>query len=175
MDEHPFVGLARDAIRHYAQTRQQLHPKPLPDDPPPAGVFVSLHHKPGPGQAEGALRGCIGTYAPREDNLRAEIARSAVAAAYSDPRFSPLRSDEIDDLEITVYVLGEPERIAGATDLDPARYGVIVEGSGRRGLLLPGIPGIDTAERQLDVALSKAGLAGGDAIDLYRFSAAILR
>ncbi len=175
MDEHPFVGLARESIRHYAQTRQQLRHQQLPGDPPPSGVFVSLHHKPGPGETEGPLRGCIGTYAPREENLRTEIARSAVAAAYSDPRFSPLRSDEIDGLDITVYVLGEPERIFDASDLDPARYGVIVEGHGRRGLLLPGIPGIDTAERQLNVAMSKAGIAGGEALDLYRFTAEILR
>ncbi len=174
MDEHPFVRLAREAIRHYAQTRQPLRPEPRPDDPPPTGVFVSLHHKPRSGEAEGTLRGCIGTYAAREKNLRTEIARSAVAAAYSDPRFPPLRAEEIDGLDITVYVLGEPELIADATGLDPSRYGVIVEGRGRRGLLLPGIPGINTVARQLEIAMSKAGLSADDTIDLYRFTAEIL-
>ncbi len=175
MDEHPFVKLARDAIRHYSSTGKGLHPDPAPDDPPPSGVFVSLHEPAGASGGEGPLRGCIGTYEPRERNLRTEIARSAVSAAYSDPRFPPLRSDEIDRLDITVYVLGEPEPVDDLADLDPARYGVIVEGGGRRGLLLPAIAGISTVQRQLDIAMSKAGIGSLDRVDVYRFEAQIIK
>ena len=77
--EHPFITLARDAIRHYLDTRRSLRLQPAADDPPPCGVFVSLHEGPAAGSAEGPLRGCIGTIHPRESNLRTEIARSAVA------------------------------------------------------------------------------------------------
>jgi len=175
MDEHPFVALAREAIWHYSQTRTALCPEAEEGDPPPSGVFVSLHEAPPPGRSEGPLRGCIGTYEPRERNLRTEIARSAVAAAYSDPRFSPIRPDEIDDLDITIYMLGEPERVHDVTDLDPSRYGVIVAGLGRRGLLLPAIPGIDTVDQQLEIALNKAGLTSDDPIDISRFKATILK
>lgn len=175
MDEHPFVALAREAIRHYSQTRLALRINAEEGDPPPSGVFVSLHEPAPPGRDEGPLRGCIGTYEPRERNLRTEIARSAVAAAYSDPRFSPMRPDEIDDLDIAVYLLGEPEPVHDLTDLDPARFGVIVESRGRRGLLLPAIPGIDTVDKQLGIALNKAGLTSDDPVDISRFEATILK
>jgi AmmeMemoRadiSam system protein A len=172
--EHPFVTLARDAIRQYSETGKWQRLPASPDDPPPGGAFVSLHERPADGTGEGRLRGCIGSIQARERNRRTEIARSAVAAAFSDPRFPPLGAGEIDRLHITVYLLDEPELVAGIADLDPARYGVLVEGAGRRGLLLPAIPGITTAERQLAIATSKAGLAPDDPVDLYRFEATIL-
>ena len=175
MDEHPYIRLARDAIRHYSQMGESLRLEAEPDDPPPSGVFVSLHEAAPPGQTEGPLRGCIGTYEPRERNIRTEIARSAVAAAFSDPRFPPLRSEEVDRLDITVYLLAEPEPIDGIADLDPARYGVIVESGGRRGLLLPAIPGITTADQQLAIAMNKAGIYSLDEAILYRFGATIIK
>jgi len=55
-----------------------------------------------------------------------------------------VRAEELDDLEISVDVLGAPERIAGLDDLDPHIYGVIVERGSRRGLLLPDLEGVDT-------------------------------
>ena len=155
MDEHPYIRLARDAIRHYSQMGESLRLEAEPDDPPPSGVFVSLQ--------------------PRERNIRTEIARSAVAAAFSDPRFPPLRSEEVDRLDITVYLLAEPEPIDGIADLDPARYGVIVESGGRRGLLLPAIPGITTADQQLAIAMNKAGIYSLDEAILYRFGATIIK
>jgi AmmeMemoRadiSam system protein A len=172
---HPYVKLARQAIRHYAVTGELLQPEAAPGDPPPSGVFVSLHEPPSPGVEEGPLRGCIGSWHPREHNLRAEIARSAVAAAYSDPRFPPLESVEIDRLHITVYLLAEPERVNDMADLDPAKFGVMVEGpGGRRGLLLPGIRQIRTASQQLEIAMQKAGLSPQAKVRTYRFAATII-
>jgi len=60
------------------------------------------------------------------------------------------------------------------SDLDPRVYGVIVEEEGserRRGLLLPDLPGIDTAERQVDLASRKAGIPPGAKLKLLRFRA----
>ncbi len=173
--EHPYVTLARRAIRHYLATGEILDPPQEPGDPPASGVFVSLHQPAGPGQIEGPLRGCIGSIQAREPTVRGEIARSAVLAATSDPRFPALRPGEVDDLDVTVYLLGDPEPISDLDELDPARYGVIVEGpGGRRGLLLPAIPGISSAEQQVDIARQKAFLSPGDPIRLYRFSAEII-
>jgi AmmeMemoRadiSam system protein A len=172
--EDPFVAVARSAIRHYLATGEIADPPSLPDDPPPSGVFVSLHEPAPPGHAEGLLRGCIGTIRPREPSVRSEIARSAVSAAVSDPRFPPLQPGEVDGLEVTVYLLDAPEPIDTADQLDPVRYGVIVEGpGGRSGLLLPAIPGITTAEQQVDIATRKAGLSPADPVRLSRFSARI--
>ncbi|MCP3997481.1 MAG: AmmeMemoRadiSam system protein A [bacterium] len=172
--EHQFVALAREAIRQYSETGKSLQVSATPGDPPACGVFVSLHEGSPDRAREGPLRGCIGSTHAREKNLRTEITRSAIAAAFSDPRFPPLSSGEIDRLHITVYLLDEPEPVSSVADLDPERYGVLVEGSGRRGLLLPAIPGIVTAEQQLSIATSKAGLRPNDPVDLYRFEATIL-
>ncbi len=175
-EEHPYVALARAAIHEYSARKRTLQPGAEPGDPPPACVFVSLHEPPGSGELEGPLRGCIGSVEPREENLRREIARSAVAAAFSDPRFRPLTPREIDRLEVTVYVLGEPEQIEGLSDLDPARYGVLIEGhNGRRGILLPAIAAITTASRQVMVARQKAGLASEDPAKMSRFTATVFR
>jgi MEMO1 family protein len=175
IDEHPYVAVARSAIRSYLATGTMPEPTPAPDDPPPCGVFVSLHEQAAPGDAEGPLRGCIGTILPREHSVRGEIARAAVSAAVSDPRFPPLRPGEVDRLAVTVYLLGVPEPIDGIDELDPERYGVIVNGSGgRTGLLLPAIPGITTAEQQVDIARRKAGLSPADPVRLSRFEAEII-
>jgi AmmeMemoRadiSam system protein A len=174
-EEHPYVSLARDAIRHRQETGANVTVPAEAADPPPTGVFVSLHEPAPDGQGEGPLRGCIGSIEPRERTLRTEIARSAVAAAFSDPRFPPLTSGEIDNLDITVYILGEPELVTDESELDPGRYGVIVEGGVRRGLLLPGIPQIDSVATQLAIARQKAGLAPAAPARIYRFTADILK
>lgn len=174
-DEHPYVALARHAIRMYLETGEVLDPGSQPDDPAPCGVFVSLHEPPPPDGVDGPLRGCVGSYRPTERTLRREITHSAVAAAVSDPRFRPLVPGEVDDLHITVYLLGDTEPVETLDELDPAHYGILVEGpSGRTGLLLPALPGITSAKQQVDLVLKKASFSRYDPIRLYRFPATII-
>lgn len=116
-----------------------------------AGVFVSIHKN-------GSLRGCIGTIAPTCSSIAQEIAQNAVSASTRDPRFPAIRPSELDELEITVDVLGDTERIDSPDQLDVKRYGVIVSKGRRRGLLLPNLDGVDTVEEQIGIALQKAGL-----------------
>jgi MEMO1 family protein len=152
----PLVRLAREAIRaHLTGAPPPVHL--VPDPHRPCGVFVSIHEPTGDGE-EGPLRGCVGTVAPREPTIAAEVARTAVEAATADPRFPPLRPDEVDRVEIEVYLLGEPEPVHGLDELDPGRYGVIVTGgNGRIGVLLPGIDGVDSGLDQVEIAAAKAG------------------
>ena len=174
--EHPLVALARDAIRYYLATGEFLDAPPEPGDPPPTGVFVSLHDDAAPGQVEGPLRGCLGSVRPQQGSLRSEIVRLAVAAATSDPRFAPLNPGEVDSLDVAVYLLADPEPIDDLDGLDPSRYGVIVDGpGGRTGLLLPAIPGISEASEQVDIARRKASISPTDPIRLSRFEAEIIR
>jgi AmmeMemoRadiSam system protein A len=127
-------------------------------------VFVTLR------EADGKLRGCIGSITPAERDVFAETARSAVLAATRDPRFSPVGRAELAALSIEVSVLAPDEPVAGLRDLDPKRYGVIVcDRSGRRGLLLPDIDGVDDAETQVAIARQKAGIAAGEPVLLSRF------
>ena len=104
------------------------------------------------------------------DCLAQEIIDNAVSASTRDPRFDPIREDELPWLEISVDVLGEPEPIRSADELDVRRYGVIVSKGVKRGLLLPDLDGVDTVEQQISIAKSKAGIADwDDHVKLQRF------
>lgn len=149
-----YVQLARQSVEYYVRNRRIL---PLPADLPDeltkrrAGAFVSLHE-------QGDLRGCIGTTGPVQESLAEEILHNAVSACSRDPRFSPVREEELDWLEISVDVLGEPEVIPDQSMLDVRRYGVICSCRGRRGLLLPDLEGVDTVESQIEIACRKGGI-----------------
>ena len=62
-----------------------------------------------------------------------------------------------------------PEKIHGLEELDPRRYGVIVQRGWRRGLLLPDIPGIEDAATQVRYARMKAGIGPDEPVELERF------
>lgn len=164
MVEHALVQLARATIVAFVRQHKVVAPptEPVPEMQPRAGVFVSLH-------LSGELRGCIGTIAPTQATVAQEIIANAISAATRDPRFPPVRPDELDDLEISVDVLGAAEPISSASDLDPKRYGVIVELGYRRGLLLPDLEGVDTVEYQVEIALRKAGIRPQEPYRLLRF------
>ena len=164
-NEDAFVKLARYSLETFVKTHK---PADLPEDLPAelmnrqAGAFVSLHK-------DGNLRGCIGTIMATQENLAEEILQNAISACSRDPRFSPVTVDELDDIEYSVDVLGDPERIFSLQDLDVRRYGVIVENGGRRGLLLPDIEGVDTVEEQIAIAKRKAGIRPEEKVALFRF------
>ncbi len=66
-------------------------------------------------------------------------------------------------------LLSEPEKISSKKDLDPKKYGVIVKSGDRKGLLLPDLEGVDSADEQVSIASTKAGIYIGEAVELYRF------
>lgn len=173
---HPLVNLAREAIRHFLATGEYLDVSQMPGDGPACALFVSLHDPPRPGEVEGDLRGCRGSLWPFSPTLYAEVVRQAVNSAVDDPRCPSVEPDEVDDIAITVYLLKPQEAVHSLDELDPARYGVIVEGrGGRRALLLPGIPGIETAEEQVYLTRRKAYIGADEPVKLYRFEADVLR
>jgi AMMECR1 domain-containing protein len=88
--------------------------------------------------------------------LAEEIVGNAVSAASRDPRFAPVRPDELPDLHVSVDVLNEPDEIEGIDGLDPRVYGLIVRTEdGRQALLLPDLEGVDTADQQLRITCRK--------------------
>lgn len=125
-------------------------------------MFVSLHDR------AGELRGCIGHLVRTRETLGDEIAATAVLAACEDPRFPPLRADELAGLQVEVSVLGAPEP-SDRAGLDPRRYGVVVRSGARRGVLLPDLEGVDTVAQQVDIACRKAGILAGEAVAIERF------
>lgn len=161
-DAHPLVTLARAAITsHLAGSRAPMPDKRKVTDEP-AGVFVSL-------KKEGQLRGCIGTLQPVQPTLAEEVVENAVSAATRDPRFQPVTLEELDIITISVDVLSKPEPVTGYEELNPSRYGVIVKSGWKKGVLLPDLPGITTAEEQVRIAKLKAGIGENETTELMRF------
>lgn len=160
---HPLVKLAKETIESYVRDRTIPRPKELtPEMMERAGVFVSL-------KVGGMLRGCIGTYEPAKANVAEEVVENAISSATRDPRFPPVTPGELADLDYSVDVLTEPEPVEGEAELDPKRYGLIVESGARKGLLLPDLEGVDTVARQIEICRSKAGIPPHQPVQLYRF------
>ena len=162
---HPLARLAKDTVELYVRKGRIYEVRE--DDLTPemtgrAGVFVCL-------KIFGQLRGCIGTFQPTEPDIAHETVRNAISAATCDPRFACLRADELDAVEYTIDVLTPPEKVASKSELDPRRYGVIVQAGGRRGLLLPDLEGVDTVDYQIGIAMQKAGIPPGTPVELSRF------
>ena len=128
------VRLARGAIE-YAIAKK---PKPAMALTPvfgdKRGIFVTL-------TKAGELRGCIGFPYPVIP-LGDAIEDAAVAAATGDPRFPPVRKDELASVRIEVTILTVPLPVEGDPEKRPekievGRQGLIVRGRGTSGLLLP--------------------------------------
>ena len=95
----------------------------------PAGAFVTLTEM-------GHLRGCIGSILPGAPLLEA-VSRSAVNAAFHDPRFPPLATDELDRIELEISVMGPIVQVASVDEIRVGRDGLIISRGSRVGLLLP--------------------------------------
>ena len=177
------VRLARRSVEHYFEHGSVM---PVPQGLPenlyrPGAAFVTIETYHGPDKRE--LRGCIGVIRPIEP-LAETVIRVALESAFNDPRFPPLRREELDTVTFEVEVLSDleylgdtpEERIAG---VEIGRDGLLVVDTltGRQGLLLPVVPvdyGWDV-KTFLDQTCIKAGMWPGcwrhPAVRVYRFRA----
>jgi AmmeMemoRadiSam system protein A len=120
----------------------------------PHGAFVTIRHL-------RELRGCLGQLDPRAPLWRT-VARLAAEVCHADPRFAPVREDELDAIAIEISVLTPYRAVRSIEDIDVGRHGVVVEHGGRRGVLLPHVAVEHRWDRATFVehACVKAGLAG---------------
>ncbi|HEY5584955.1 MAG TPA: AmmeMemoRadiSam system protein A [Ruminiclostridium sp.] len=161
---NPYTKLARKNIENYFKTGKSLassniNEKELFNDK--KGVFVSL-------KIGGELRGCIGTIEAVTASVGEEILNNSLSAAFHDPRFSPLREDELYETDISVDLLYSAEKCS-FDDLDPDNYGVIVTFGRKRGLLLPNLEGVDSKEQQVTIALQKGEIKKDEPYEIERF------
>jgi len=174
------VKLARKAVKDYLDSGVKIVARGAPESfNKKLGVFVTLKRFP-----SNELRGCIGfphPYAP----LAEGIVEAAIAAATEDPRFLPVKKEELDELVFEVSILTTPEEIKGAKPseivkaIKIGRDGLIIQAGYNSGLLLPQVPveqGWDV-EEFLAQTCWKAGLPP-DAwlkpnVKLYKFQAQI--
>jgi AmmeMemoRadiSam system protein A len=155
------LDLAREAIA-YAVRGDRVSPADLPKLPQrlreTGASFVTLL------DSDGELRGCIGTveaYVP----LAHDVQSNAVGSAMRDPRFLPVRPDELDGLQIELSILTPPRRLhfEGPDDLlakiRPGVDGLIIEKDWHRATLLPAVwAKIPDPIQFLSVLCIKAGL-----------------
>lgn len=118
-----------------------------------AAAFVTLTE-------DGELRGCIGHMDPSVP-VEDSVIGAAISASLDDPRFAPVRRDELPRLHLEVSVLGPVLPLPDPGCLRMGVDGIIVERAGRRGLLLPEVAPMLGNDRvaMLETASRKAGLA----------------
>jgi AmmeMemoRadiSam system protein B/AmmeMemoRadiSam system protein A len=116
------------------------------------GGFVTLNK-------HGDLRGCIGEIVPRREIWKA-VREQALNAAFHDPRFSPLRADELGEIDIEISVLTPPRPVGSWRDIVVGTHGMVLSKAGRSAVFLPQVApeqgwGIEETLAHLSV---KAGL-----------------
>ena len=134
------------------------------------GAFVTL-------RIAQALRGCIGRVTA-DRPLAETVQHVAAAAASEDPRFPPVRAEELGEVVIEVSVIGPLEVCGGPAEIEVGRHGVVVDDGLRRGLLLPQVAiewGWD-GHTFLTQTCVKAGLrphAWKKGVQVFRFEAQV--
>lgn len=163
-----YTLLAKIAVETYVKERKTINPPAnLPKEllEEKAGAFVTI-------EKNKKLRGCIGTYLPTKESIAKEIITNAILAATKDDRFGPIISEELSHLSYIVYILDKPRLIEKIEELNPKKYGIIIQSGLKSGLLLPDLEGVDTKEKQIFYACQKAGInLQVDPITIYRFAA----
>jgi len=132
-EKKQLLDVARRAIRAAVEGGEVAGPRVSPEIVSQSdfgGAFVTLHRR-------GRLRGCVGQVFPRRgDALADTLAHCAKAAALEDPRFEPVRPDELLEIEIEVSVLSPLEPIA-VEQIEAGKHGLMVSSGAQRGVLLP--------------------------------------
>jgi AmmeMemoRadiSam system protein A len=135
------------------------------------GAFVSLHKN-------GQLRGCIG-YVHGVKPLAETINDMAIAAAFQDPRFPPLKENELSDIDIEISVLTPMKQISDIDQIEVGKHGLMMIKGPYSGLLLPQVATQYNWDREtfLSETCQKAGLSANawkdEDIEIYIFSADI--
>ncbi|BAN90156.1 TIGR00296 family protein [Aeropyrum camini] len=181
-DGEALVRIARRAVEEWVEHGRRLRVEARGKLGRPGAAFVTLEKRGGEGWE---LRGCIGVVRPVIP-LAEAVVTAAVDAASSDPRFEPLRREELGMVRIEVTVLGSMEPLPRKPHLRPAHvkvgvHGLYVEKLPYAGLLLPQVA-VDEGWDPimfLTWACIKAGLPGTcwlrEDVEIYRFKAAIWR
>lgn len=153
-DRQELLRIARASLREYLDTGL------LPPGAPhrrvllqPRAVFVSLY-------VSRKLRGCIGRVEP-DTPLYLAIEQLSTSAA-KDPRFEPLRLEELPETRVEISVLSAPQP-ASLESIELGRHGLLLTLGSKRGVLLPQVAVQHgwSRERSLDETCVKAGLMPG--------------
>ncbi len=168
--KHSLIDVARRAIKYKRSTGKRLSiPKRMP------AVYTSTRHPCIVSlYKDGLLRGRAGDLEAKRHSTAEEVILNACAAAETDPRFIPLRDDELDAVVIHIDILSKIYEIKPEECTDPKKYGLYVT-NGRYGKLkktawvMPGSLGIETGDNQREYALALAHIGSLEKYQCYRF------
>lgn len=153
-EQYALLALARESISH------RLQGKALPSTELGfektsriGAAFVTLH-------MQGELRGCIG-HIRAITPLAETIQEMALAAAFDDPRFQPVRSEELADIDIEISVISPMHRIRDVNEITVGKHGLYISQGHSSGLLLPQVASEQGWDRDAFLAgvCRKAGLS----------------
>lgn len=126
------LKIARESILSYLKMGEVTKIEVPENLKAPGAAFVTL-------KSHGRLRGCIGhTVAVKP--LHETVSYCGIQAAVNDPRFEPVRVDELDDLEIEISVLTPLQEVSSLDEIEVGRDGLLISRGRYRGLLLPQVP-----------------------------------
>jgi uncharacterized protein len=124
------LTIARQAVESVVRTGQvQVEPREEKSLNVRSGCFVTIRNG-------GKLRGCIGNF-QSELPLFKEVAQVAAASATKDPRFYPMKKDDLDGFSLEISVLSPLQKIEDISEIEVGRHGIYLEKSYYRGVLLP--------------------------------------
>lgn len=153
-DEKELLALARETLRLAVEEGRTYEPPPpaSPELHEERGVFVTL-------KEGGRLRGCIGYVLPTKP-LYLAVRDMAINSALHDPRFPPVTAAELPVLHIEISVMTPLQPVADPNEITVGEDGLVIEGRGRTGLLLPQVAPEQgwTREQFLEGVCMKAGL-----------------
>jgi AmmeMemoRadiSam system protein A len=162
-DRRTLLALARAAIGEESRSDGSLDRTLRSAELTPAlrtraAVFVSLR-RPDPAVGGRVLRGCIGTLSA-EQPLFESVMRHARLAAFQDPRFPPVRPEELADLVVEISVLTPSRPVDDPAEIVPGRDGVSLEAGAARSVFLPQVASEQGWDRTqlLEQLARKAGL-----------------
>jgi len=165
-------GIAKQSVEAVLYGRKAPEIKDLPPRLKQIrGVFVTL-------QKGDHLRGCIGCISGNE-TLAPTVSKMAVSAAFRDPRFPPVRKEELPRLSFEISVLSPLRKIASPDEIRVGMHGLYMRHGNRAGLLLPQVADRYGWDRMmfLEQTCRKAGLPNGSWEDpkteIFVFSAEI--
>jgi len=128
------LDIARKAVEA-AVLKDETYQPPVPQDQTlrfDRGAFVTLTE-------HGRLRGCIGYTAPIKP-LYLTVRDVAIQAALRDPRFAPVRPEELAELKYEISVLSPFRHVRNIKEIEVGKHGLLIWKDGRSGLLLPQVP-----------------------------------
>lgn len=180
IDQSFLLELARKSISYYLEFKN--YPEIDSDDLPSRklfnkqGTFVTLTIK-------GKLRGCIGRIEPIKP-VYEDIIENAISAAYFDPRFKPLKKQEISDIKIEISLLSIPKRLEYKTPeglirvLGKEKPGVIIREGANNATFLPQVwEDLKDSQDFLSQLCLKAGLPKDEwktcQLDIFTYKAEV--